>query len=442
MGIFKWHQWYVVRLVSLLVVLAATSTHARAESFVAPASGALYVKCVGGSAGATSQFGTGTSQANFVPYLSSLPGSCPTSEVSIGSVRAGQTIPFGVHTVWQGIDYWAFSNGSDQASTVAFSDVYNSLRMGGKIIQQTGPNTWVIHVDDAAHYTVDFGKGNNLLIEVRLVVDESPRAAGNTTAINGRWSATVADSKATSQVDVDLIQNSEGQVVGDYSSSQGGKGKVTGAVVGTDFTFELTQTAENCPGIFKGKGVLDGNRIVGSYTGSDCLGDRGIGTLTMSRAGVKDINQPIQTHVTTSLPPLENGPLTVTAIAYRIFPHYRETRYQLPGHSNTSCFGSGTYMGGGFSTATANCSTTTTPPQEIYGRTGYVEIFNQVESNGIVFTLRCTARWYGSSCSSLTPGATLSAEVKGNDMWITGHRGNMGKEIHAKYQMLDRRPKT
>ena len=99
-------------------------------------------------------------------------------------------------------------------------------------------------------------------------------------------------------------------------------------------------------------------------------------------------------------------------------------------------------MGGGFSTATANCSTTTTPPQEIYGRTGYVEIFNQVESNGIVFTLRCTARWYGSSCSSLTPGATLSAEVKGNDMWITGHRGNMGKEIHAKYQMLDRRPKT
>ncbi len=41
--------------------------------FVAPISGTLYIKCVGGDAGAVSQFGIGTSPSTFVSYLNSLP---------------------------------------------------------------------------------------------------------------------------------------------------------------------------------------------------------------------------------------------------------------------------------------------------------------------------------------------------------------------------------
>jgi hypothetical protein len=436
----------------LIALMAALSADARAESFVASASGTLYIKCVGGSAGAVSQFGTGNTITNFAPLLSSLPQTCPTAEVPIGSVRVGQAIPFGIHTVWQGTDYWAFSTGHDQPSIAAFSDVYDSLKMNGKIIQQTGPNTWVMHLDDAAHYTVGLDLANNILIQVRLQVDESrpvQTSAMNTGAINGKWSATVADSKTTSHVDIDLMQNSDGRVVGDYISSQGGRGKVTGVVAGTEFTFELTQTMEGCPGTFRGKGVLESDRIVGSYTGSDCLGERGIGTLTMTRVGSHEalVRAPVapasvQNEEPQTLTRPVDGPLSVTAIGYRVIPHFRTMSYQTPGHSNAICYGSGTYFGNTAS-ATADCSTVTTAPQERQSTVGYIEIYNQVEANGMVFTLRCTRSWLGSNCSSLIPGDKFGAEVKDRTMWITAHRGgNMGKEIHSKYQLLDVRPKS
>lgn len=148
------------RRIRLLPAIALLSSFgAYAENFVAPASGTLYISCVGGSAGAVSQFGTGTSIANFVPYLNSLPGSCPTAEVSIGAVTAGQTVPFGIHTVWEDQDYWAFSSGTNEASIVAF---------GGNNIQQTSSNTWVMHLNDAAHYTISQNEANNILIQLRL----------------------------------------------------------------------------------------------------------------------------------------------------------------------------------------------------------------------------------------------------------------------------------
>ena len=155
-----------IRLLPAIALLSSFGAHA--ENFVAPASGTLYISCVGGSAGAVSQFGTGTSVANFVPYLNSLPGSCPMAEVSIGVVTAGQTVSFGIHTVWDGRDYWAFSTGTDEASIVSFTDVYNSLAMAGKILQPTGPNTWVMHLNDAAHYTFSQTEANNILVQLRL----------------------------------------------------------------------------------------------------------------------------------------------------------------------------------------------------------------------------------------------------------------------------------
>ncbi len=139
-----------------------------AESFVAPYSGTLYIRCIGGSAGATSDFGTGTNLSDWTPYLRNLPPSCPTTEIQIGNVTAGQVVPFAMRTQWLGKEYWAFSTAQDQASTTAFSDTDNSLKWGGKIIEQTDPDTWVMHLDDAASYTVDDNDAD-FLIQIRLV---------------------------------------------------------------------------------------------------------------------------------------------------------------------------------------------------------------------------------------------------------------------------------
>ena len=439
------HNYRSFQLAILIVLAGALSPAARAERFVAPVSGTLYIKCVGGSAGAVSQFGTGSAISNFVPYLNLLPQTCPTTEAAVGPVRAGQIVPFGIHTVWQGSDYFAFSTSSDQPSTVAFSDVYNNLGMGGKITQQTGVILGAL--SDAAHYTVAFNLADNILIQIRLVVDESRPAqtsAVNTAAINGKWSATAADTKATSRVDIDLVQSSDGQVVGNYSSSQGGKGEVKGVLAGTDFTFELTQTMESCPGTFRGKGVLEGDRIVGSYTGSDCLGDRGIGSLTMTRnSGITVSSIPsVATEVAATQVPPTDGRFAVKSVGYRVIPHERTSYYTIAGHSSTSCYGSGTFFGNSFS-EDVDCSTVTTPPQYRSLTIRSVEVYNQVEASGMIYTIRCTASWFGSSCSWLVPGETFSAEVKGREMWISADKGgNLGKEIHAKYQMLDRRPKT
>ena len=165
------------------------------RAFVAPASGTLYLKCLGGDAGALSQFGVGTSPSTFVSYLSALPRACPTTEVAAGSVRAGQTVPFGIQTWWNGQAYWSFSTSADPGSRVSFTDTNNSLGWGGSILQMTGTNTWLLHLNDAAHYTLSPEEANNILIQVRLqpagaggpvnapipgVISEGPPAPGST----------------------------------------------------------------------------------------------------------------------------------------------------------------------------------------------------------------------------------------------------------------------
>ena len=132
---------------------------------------------------------------------------------------------------------------------------------------------------------------------------------------------------------------------------------------------------------------------------------------------------------------------TATALAYRVIPHERTSYYQAPGYSNTTCFGNGTYFGNSVSTF-ANCSTVTQAP--IYRPVSVVsvEVFNQVDINGLVFTIRCTASWVGSNCNWLRPGDTFPTEVKGTTMWVTARKGgNMGKEVRSKYQILDMRPR-
>ena len=251
MRILKEHKHWARRILSVVALMGSMAPVALGESFVAPISGTLYIQCVGGSAGATSQFGTGTTIANFVPYLSSLPGSCPSAEVAVGAVAAGQTVTFGIHTLWLGKDYWAFSNGTDPASIVSFTDTNNSLGMGGKVIQQTGPSTWVMHLNDAAHYTVSSNEANNILIQLRLSSSVPPPQIGggncSTSTVIGTYFYLLSGSIASGGVVAPYAEL--GKLIAD------GSGRVSGqsyaSVNGQQATFSLSGTyavQANCAG--------------------------------------------------------------------------------------------------------------------------------------------------------------------------------------------------
>jgi hypothetical protein len=141
--------------------------------------------------------------------------------------------------------------------------------------------------------------------------------------------------------------------------------------------------------------------------------------------------------------------LTLTALGYRVIPHEHTMYFTTPGHSESSCWGNGTYFG---MTATANvdCSTVTTPPQTQASTIRSAEVYNQLEGDGMIYTVHCTAHFVGSlvgtlfpsNCSTLVPGRTFQAERDRTTLWITGHRGgNLGPEVHIKFQLLDISPK-
>jgi hypothetical protein len=133
--------------------------------------------------------------------------------------------------------------------------------------------------------------------------------------------------------------------------------------------------------------------------------------------------------------------LTVTSLAYRVVPHETTIQYQTPGRSDSRCYGSGTYFGYS-SMVTVNCSTVTIPPETRSTTIRMIEIFNQLEADGMVYTVRCSAHWVGSNCSWLIPGDRFSARMQGTTMWVDARKGGkMGKEIRPKFQVLDMRAK-
>jgi hypothetical protein len=131
----------------------------QAATFMVPADGTLFIQCVGGSAGATSQFGIGSSPDSFAVYLKDVPQSCPSLSVPIGDVKAGETMPFAIRTEWGGQTFWAFASGVDTGSAISF----------GGVLEPAGPDSWILHLSDAAHYTVGLDPADNILIQVRLL---------------------------------------------------------------------------------------------------------------------------------------------------------------------------------------------------------------------------------------------------------------------------------
>jgi hypothetical protein len=140
--------------------------------------------------------------------------------------------------------------------------------------------------------------------------------------------------------------------------------------------------------------------------------------------------------------------LSVRAVAYRAIPHEATSSYTTPGYRNTYCYGSGNgsatdwgYMTTINMSFNTNCQTVTTPPKEYTNTRRTMEAYNLVEANGMAYTIRCTANWIASSCNALTPGDYFSAEVKDTTPWITAREGgNTGKEVHAKFRIVDIRP--
>ena len=144
--------------------------------FVVPYDAMLALTPVGGSAGAVTEFGLGTSEAKVRPVFTGLPHNPqPNGEVKIGFVAAGSELHFYEKSEWGGT-CWAFSHDTkSEAARVAFFDRDNSLGLVGSAVEKTGPTTWLLHLDDAASFRLDSDNDEDVLIQIRLV-PAKPRA--------------------------------------------------------------------------------------------------------------------------------------------------------------------------------------------------------------------------------------------------------------------------
>lgn len=134
--------------------------------FTVPANGRLFLQPMGGEASADTEFGIVTSSGKRIPFFTGLPNNPnPNTSVSAGLVTTNDEVHFYELTTFFNSTQFAFSDGTDFPSLEAFSDRDNSLGMGGCIIEQTGPLTWLLHLDDAFSSDDD---DNDVLIQIRL----------------------------------------------------------------------------------------------------------------------------------------------------------------------------------------------------------------------------------------------------------------------------------
>jgi hypothetical protein len=146
---------------------------ARADEFVMPSAGEVFIKGSGGTGGARSNFGLGSTIADFHPYLSNLPAQ--TTEVDLGHFDAGQVVPFAMISTFDRTEY-AFSTDSvTPGSRTAFMDLDNSLGYGGSVIHPIATDTYRLFLDDANSYRFD-DNDHDLLVDVRVAPDAGTAA--------------------------------------------------------------------------------------------------------------------------------------------------------------------------------------------------------------------------------------------------------------------------
>lgn len=111
-----------------------------AQAFVVPYRASVSVQAVGGAAGAISDFGTGTTPDTFVSYLADLPRTS-TEVISVSTFQTGENIRFAIRTPWDGAIYYAFEDGTDPASIVAFDDSTSNL----PVFERLSETQWLLH---------------------------------------------------------------------------------------------------------------------------------------------------------------------------------------------------------------------------------------------------------------------------------------------------------
>ena len=117
--------------------------------------------------------------------------------------------------------------------------------------------------------------------------------------------------------------------------------------------------------------------------------------------------------------------LTVRAVTHTSWVNQSTSTHVTPGTEKTNCAG-------------GNCRTTYTPAQVNQTTNRIVDVTDLVEANGSVYTITCKATWSGSNCAPMMDGEEYPAEIDGETMWITNHKGgNQGKEVRTKYKILD-----
>lgn len=148
--------------------LLSVSSSSTASFFTMPYDAVLFMTPMGGSAGAITEFGLGTSINDYTSYFTGLPNTPnPNMEIEAGFFLTGTDLDFYQKTPFGESTYWAFSNSTDQGSLCAFSDIDNSLGFGGSVVEQTGSEEWLLHLDDAASLNID-DDDNDVLIQLRL----------------------------------------------------------------------------------------------------------------------------------------------------------------------------------------------------------------------------------------------------------------------------------
>ena len=84
-----------------------------------------------------------------------------------------------------------------------------------------------------------------------------------------------------------------------------------------------------------------------------------------------------------------------------------------------------------------NCDTN--DPSRNHNRNMWrLDVVNKVEADsGQIYTISCTANWFGSNCASLVDGDKFNAEVDNDTMWIAAQQDGKRKALRIKYRILD-----
>ncbi len=94
----------------------------------------------------------------------------PTT-ANMGYYPAEAEIDFYMITEFGGV-FWAFSSnlGDEPTSSdlVTFTDIDNSLGFGGSIVEELGPDDWILHMDDPASICCD-DDDNDFVVRIRVI---------------------------------------------------------------------------------------------------------------------------------------------------------------------------------------------------------------------------------------------------------------------------------